>query len=94
LAYIFVLASNYTSSDASTNVDSDPVSMIHALTSLHAPIRQSFMVHERAIETHGALFKVLAKYEGQESILFRRVKSEQITHESLEDGSEFPQFFH
>jgi len=51
LAYFFMLASYSIPSDTSTNVDSDFVSAMHALASLHTPIRLCFMTHERVI-TH------------------------------------------
>jgi len=70
------------------DIDNDPVSAIYALISLHAPIRSSFMVHERVNDTHGAFFKVLAKYKGQKSILFGRIEFEPKTHESSKDDFE------
>ena len=47
LAYLSVLASDFLPSDTSTNIDCDPLSAIDVLTLLHAPIRSSFMVHEK-----------------------------------------------
>jgi len=44
-----MLASNFVSSDTSTDVDNDPWSAIDVLTSLHAPVRSSLMVHERPV---------------------------------------------
>jgi len=83
LSYFSALPSNSVSSDTSTDVDTDLVSAIHAMTSLYAPIRSSFMVHERASDAHGAFFKLPAKYEGQKLILIGRVKSEPITREKF-----------
>jgi len=47
------------------------------LTSLHAPIRSSFIVHEKISDAQGAFFEVPAKHKGQKLILFGRIKSEQ-----------------
>ena len=88
LTYFFALTSDYLPSNISTDIDSDHVSAIHTLTSLHASIRSFFMVLERASEAHGSFFKVPVKYEGQKSILFGRVESKLITRKSLKDGSE------
>jgi len=87
-----VLASDFVPSDTSTNVDSDPLYVIDALS--YAPIRSSFMVHEKASDVQGAFFEVPAKHKDQKSILFGRIESEPITFESSRDSSESPQFFH
>jgi len=64
LAYLFALASDSVPSDTITDVDSDHVSAMPALTSLHAPRKSFSMTHETASDTHGAFFKVPAKYKG------------------------------
>ena len=63
---------------------------MHALTSLYALIRSSFMTHERATDAHGTFFKVAVKYKGQKPILFERIESELVTHESSQGDSESP----
>ena len=57
LDYFSALASDSVPSDTSTDVHSDHVSAMHALTSLHALIRSSFMMHGRASGTHWSFFK-------------------------------------
>ena len=77
-----MLASNsvlYTSTD----VDSDPLSVIDVLISLH--VRSSFMMHEKTSDKHGAFFEVPAKHKSQKPILFGRIDFEPITRESSED---------
>jgi len=51
MTYFSALASDSVPSDTSIDVHSNHVSAIYALTSLHIPIRSSFMVHEWRI-TH------------------------------------------
>jgi len=46
-----MLASDSILSDASPNVDNDPLSIIDALTSLHVPIRLYLMVHKITNDT-------------------------------------------
>ena len=82
LAYLSALASDSVPSDASTDVDSDPLSAINDLTSLHAPTRSSLMVHEKTSNAQGAFFEVPAKHKSQKPILFERFESEPKTHES------------
>ena len=77
--YLSSLASDSIPPDTSTDVESNRVSAMHALTSLHAPRRLFFMTHERVCDTHGAFFKVPVKYKGQKPILFGRIKSEPIS---------------
>ena len=48
LAYRSVLASDSVPSDTSTDVDSDSFPIIDALTSLHAPLKSSLMVHKKS----------------------------------------------
>jgi len=67
LAYLSALASDSVSSDTSTDVNSDPLSTIDVLTSLHAPVRSSFMVHEKTSDAQGAFFEVPTKHKGQKS---------------------------
>jgi len=88
-----VLASNSVPSNTSTDVDSNPLSAIDALTSLHAPVRSSLMVRENTSDTQGAFFEVPAKHKGQKPILFGRFESEPMTRESSEDNDE-SQFYH
>ena len=64
LAYLSVLASNSVPSNTSTDVDSDPLSAIDALTSLHALVRSTLMVHEKASYMRGAFFEVPSKHKG------------------------------
>jgi len=63
LAYFSVLASDSVPL-VLVGTDSDPISAIHVLTSLHAPIRSSFMMRERENDAHGVFFKVSVKYKG------------------------------
>ena len=93
LAYSSGAASESVPSDTSTSIDSDPLYAMHALASLHAPVRSSFMTRDREGDVHGAFFEVPAKYEGQRPILFGRVESEPIARENSGSDSEFPQFF-
>ena len=72
LTYFSVLTFDSVPSDTSTDLESDLLSAIDALTSLHAPIRLSFMVYEKINSAQGAFFDVLAKHECQKPILFRR----------------------
>jgi len=94
LAYLSALASESVPSDISTDIDSDPLSAIDALTSLQAPIRSSFMVQETAEEIYEAFFNVPARYKGQKPIFFGLFKPEPMTRESSEDSSKSPQFSH
>ena len=80
LAYHSVLASDSVPSDTSTDVDSDQWSVVDALTSLHAPIKSSFMVCEKTSDAQRAFFKVPAKHKGQKPILFGRIESKPVTH--------------
>ena len=89
-----MLASNSVSSDTITDVDNDSLFAIDALTSLHALIRSSFMIHDKASDAQGAFFEVPAKHKDQKSILFGRFESEPMTHEISEDDFESPQFSH
>ena len=85
MTYLFALASDSVPSDTSADVDSDILSAIDALTSLHTLVKSSLMVHESASDKHGAFLKVPTKNKGQEPILFGRIKSEPMTRESSED---------
>ena len=82
LAYIHALASYSVPSDTNTDVDSDLVLAIDALTSLHVPIRSSFMTQERVNDAYGAFFEVPAKRKGQKPILFGRIESKLMDYES------------
>ena len=66
LAYLYALASDYVPSDFSIDINSDILSTIDALTSLHTPIRSSFIVHEKTSDAQGAFFEVPAK-QGSEA---------------------------
>jgi len=88
LAYISAFAS--IPSDTSTDIDSDPWSAMDALTSLHIPIKSSFMIQEKIGDARKTLFEVPAKRKGQNPILFERIESEPITCESSGAGSESP----
>jgi len=90
LAYLSSLASDYVQSDTCTYVDSDLLSAIDALTSLHTPVRSSFRVHEKTSDVRGALFEVPAKHKGQKPILFGRIESEVMTRGSSEDDFQSP----
>jgi len=94
LDYLSRLASNSVPSDTITDVDNDPLFAIDALTSLHALIRSSFMVHDKTSDAQGAFFEVPSKYKGQKSILFERIKSGPMTCGSSEDDFDSPQFSH
>jgi len=94
LAYLSTLTSDSVPSHTSTDIDSDLVYSMHALTSLHVLIRSSFMTHEKASDALGAFFKVPAKYTAQKTILFGRIESESMTSESLEGDFVCPWFFH
>jgi len=64
LTYLSALVSTSVLSDASTNIDSDLLSAIDVLTSLHAPVRSSFMVHEKTSDAQEAFSEVPAKHKG------------------------------
>ena len=61
-----------------------------ALTSLHVPIKSSFMVHENISDAQGAFFDVPTKRKGQKPFLFERIESEPVTRESSKDNPEPP----
>ena len=90
LAYLSVLASDSVPWNTNTDVDSDPLSVIDALTSLYASIRSSFTVHEETSDTYGAYFEMLTKHKGQKLILFGRIESEVMTRGSSEDDFQSP----
>jgi len=46
---------------------------MNALTSLRAPIKSSLMGRKKIEDAYNAFFEVLAKWEGQKPILFRRI---------------------
>ena len=75
-------------------MDSSQWSVVDALTSLHAPIKSSFMVRKKTSDAQGTFFEVPAKRKGQKPILFRRTESEPVTRESSKDDPESPQFSH
>jgi len=62
LTYLSALVSDFVPSDTSTDVNSDFLSAIDALTSLHAPVRSSFMVREKTSNAQGSFFEVPAKH--------------------------------
>ena len=76
LAYFSVFASDSVLSDTSTDGDSDPWSAMHALTSLHAPMKSSLMVREKIGDACKALFEVPTKWEGQKPILFGQIETQ------------------
>ena len=82
MAYISALVSDYVPSYTSTDVDSDSVSIIDYLTSLHTLIKSSLMVHEKTNVTQGAFFEVPGKHKGQKPILFERIAIEPMACES------------
>ena len=92
MVYFSAFASDSVSSGTSTNVDSNQWSVVDALTSLRIPIKSSFMMRKISSDAQGAFFEVPAKHKGQKSILFGRIKSEPVTHESSKDNPESPQF--
>jgi len=53
---------DYVLSDTSTDMDSNQWSAVYAMTSVHAPIKSSFMVHKKTSDAHGAFFEVSAKH--------------------------------
>jgi len=75
-------------------MDSSQWSVVDALTSLHAQIKSSFMVCEKTSDAQGAFFEVPAKHKGEKPILFGKIESELVTHESLKDNPESPQLSH
>jgi len=94
LVYFFAFASDFVPSDTSTDVDSNQWSAVDALTSLHAPIKSSFMVREKTNDALGTFFEVPAKRKCQKPILFEKIESEPVTYESLENNLESLQFSH
>ena len=88
MAYFSILASDSVPSDTNSDIDSDPWSAMDALTSLHIPIKSSFMIQEKIGDARKTLFEVPAKRKGQNPILFERSVSESIACESSEGGSE------
>ena len=94
LAYFSVFASNSVPSDTSTDVDNDPWSTIDALKSLHVPVRSSLTAYQSVSDAQGSFFEVPARHKGQKLILFGRVESKSLTHESSESDDESPQFSH
>jgi len=92
LAYLSVVASESIPSGTSTDVDSDPMMAMYALTLLHTPLRFSFMVREERSDARGAFFEVPAKHEGQKPILFGRVKPGPTIREVSKVVDEPPQF--
>jgi len=71
-------------------VDSDSWSAMNALTSFHAPLKSSLLLHEEIGGIYNAFFKVLAKRKGQKPILFWRIETEPVDYESSEGNSESP----
>ena len=59
-----MFASNFVSSETSTDLDSDQWPAIDALTSLHIPIKSFFLVCEKISDAQGAFFEVPAKRKG------------------------------
>ena len=94
LAYFSVLASYSVPLDTSTDVDSNPLSVIDALISWHAPVRSSLMVQKRLVTCKEPSLKVPAKHKCQKPILFERFESEPISREISKDNDESPQFSH
>jgi len=64
LAYISVFPSDFMPSDTSTDIGDDPWSAIDALTSLHVPVRSSFMAYQGVSDVQGSLFMVPARRKG------------------------------
>ena len=93
MVYLFALASDSILSDISTDVDSDHVFAIDALSSLHVPIKSSFMTDERKGDAHGTFFKVPARRKGQKPILFGRIEPKPVIFESSGGDSDSLQFF-
>ena len=81
-----MLASDSLLSDTNTDIDSDPLFIVDALTLLHAPVRLSLVMHEKISDMQGAFFEGSAKYKGQKLILFGRCESEPITRENSKDN--------
>ena len=94
LAYFSVFASDSVSSDTSTDIGDDPWSAIDALTSLHVPVRSSFLVYQGVSDAQGSLFKVSVRCKGQRPILFGRVESKSMTYEDSERETEPLQLSH
>ena len=86
LAYFFAFASDSVPSSTSTDTNSDPWSVIDALTLLQVPIESSLMVREKTDDACKVFFKVPAKRKGQTPILFEKIESEPIACENSEGG--------
>jgi len=89
-----VFASDSVPSNTSTDVDDYSWSAIDALTSLHVPVKSSLTVYQDVSDEQWSLFMVPTRHKGQRPILFGRVESKLITHESSESDDESPQFSH
>jgi len=94
LAYFSIFASDFVPSDTSTDVDDDPWSAIDALTSLHVPVRSSFMAYQSISDEQGSFFEIPARSKGQKPILLGRVESKPIIREDSKSETELPQFSH
>jgi len=64
LTYLSALNSDFIPSDTSTDIDSDPLSAINVLTSLHALVKSALMVHKKTSDAQGAFFEAPAKHKG------------------------------
>ena len=68
--------------DTNIDVDSKQWSTVDALTSLSAPIKSSFIVREKTSDAQETFFEVLVKRKGEKPILYGKIESEPMTHES------------
>ena len=82
LAYFSTFASDSVPSDTSTDVNSDPWSVMNALTSMHTPTKSSLLVCKKIESAHDALFEVPARRKGQKPILFGRIEMEPVACKS------------
>lgn len=62
LAYLSIVASEFVPSDTSTDIGSDPMAAMHALTSLHVPLKSFFMVNEKTNDAIKVFFEVPASH--------------------------------
>ena len=82
----------FASSYTSTDIDKDPIEVMHTLASLHPPVKSSFMSYDVIRDVHGACFEVPARCEGQKLTLLGREESSQTARKNSNNDEEFPQF--
>jgi len=90
LAYLYVFASDFVSSDTSTDIGDDPWSAIDALTSFHVPVRSSLTVYQDVSDAEGSLFMVPARRKAKDQSFWKKVESKLMTREDSESDDESP----